>query len=35
MRAFTAAAVQVQPRPEPLTAASIDANVDHCVDLGP
>ena len=32
MRAFTAAAVQVQPQPGPLTAASIAANVEHCVD---
>ena len=31
MRAFTAAAVQVQPRPGPLTADSIAANVAHCV----
>jgi deaminated glutathione amidase len=30
MRAFTAAAVQVRPRPEPLTRASADANVEHC-----
>ena len=31
MRAFTAAAVQVQPQPGPLTTASISANVEHCV----
>jgi deaminated glutathione amidase len=31
MRAFTAAAVQVQPRPGPLTRESVAANVEHCV----
>jgi deaminated glutathione amidase len=31
MRAFTAAAIQLAPRPGPLTAASIKANVDHAV----
>lgn len=33
MRAFTAAALQVQPSPAPLTRETIDANVSHCVDL--
>ena len=33
MRAFTAAAVQVQPRHEPLTTESIKANVEHAVDF--
>ena len=32
MRRFTAAAVQVAPRPEPLTPESIAANVAHAVD---
>ena len=32
MRAFTAAALQVQPRPDPLTSESVDANVAHCVE---
>ena len=32
MRAFTAAAVQVAPRTEPLTAESITANIAHAVD---
>jgi predicted amidohydrolase len=32
MRAFTAAALQVQPIAEPLTKDSIRANVAHCVD---
>jgi len=32
MRAFTAAAVQVQPRQEPLTAETIKANVEHALD---
>ncbi|MBA2560736.1 MAG: carbon-nitrogen hydrolase family protein [Propionibacteriales bacterium] len=32
MRAFTAAALQVQPIAAPLTSASIEANVAHCVD---
>jgi deaminated glutathione amidase len=32
MRAFTAAAIQLAPRPGPLTAATIKANVDHAVD---
>ncbi|MGH8775640.1 MAG: carbon-nitrogen hydrolase family protein [Jiangellaceae bacterium] len=32
MRAFTAAAVQVQPRHEPLTAETIKANVEHALD---
>lgn len=32
MRAITAAAVQIAPVPGPLTAASIKANVDKCVD---
>lgn len=32
MRAFTAAALQVQPVAAPLTAATIEANVLHCVD---
>jgi len=32
MRAFTAAAVQVQPRHEPLSAETIKANLDHAVD---
>ncbi|MGI8577715.1 MAG: carbon-nitrogen hydrolase family protein [Nocardioidaceae bacterium] len=31
MRAFTAAALQVQPSSSPLTADSIDANIAHCV----
>ena len=31
MRAFTAAAIQLAPRPGPLTAASIKANVDNAV----
>ena len=31
MRAFTAAAIQVAPRPGPLTVGSIRSNVDHCV----
>ncbi len=31
MRPFIAAAVQVQPRPGPLTSASIALNVEHCV----
>jgi predicted amidohydrolase len=30
---LTAAALQVQPSPAPLTRASIDANVRHCVDM--
>src|SRR3954470_24178578 len=33
MRAFTAAAVQTAPVPGPLTAASVKANVEHCVVL--
>ena len=33
MRAFTAAALQVQPSPAPLTRETIDANVSHCIDL--
>jgi len=33
MRAFTAAAVQTAPVPGPLTAASVKANVEHCVAL--
>ena len=33
MRAFTAAAVQVAPVPGPLTTRSVNANLDHCVDL--
>jgi predicted amidohydrolase len=33
MRAITAAALQVQPSPDPLTRSSIDANVRHCVDM--
>ncbi len=33
MRAFTVAALQVQPLPDPLTRETIDANVTHCVDL--
>jgi len=33
MRALTAAALQVQPSPAPLTRQSIAANVSHCVDL--
>ena len=33
MRAFTAAALQVQPSSQPLTRDSITANVGHCVDL--
>lgn len=32
MRAFTAAAVQVRPRQEPLTAESIKANVERSLD---
>jgi deaminated glutathione amidase len=32
MRAFTAAAVQIAPTPGPLTAASIKANLDRCVE---
>jgi len=32
MRAFTAAAVQIAPVPGPLTAASVKANVDKCVE---
>ncbi len=32
MRAFTVAALQVQPRSKPLTAESVAANVSHCVD---
>lgn len=31
MRAFTAAAVQVQPRSEPLSADSIKANIEHAI----
>jgi predicted amidohydrolase len=33
VRAFTAAAVQVAPVPGPLTAASIQSNVDRCVAM--
>ncbi len=33
MRAFTAAAVQLAPRPGPLTATSIKSNVDACVSV--
>ncbi len=33
MRAFTAAAVQVAPMAGPLTAESVAANVEHCVEL--
>lgn len=33
MRAITVAAVQVRPVPEPLTAETIKANVDHAVDF--
>src|ERR671919_1447372 len=33
MRAFTAAAVQVRPRHEPLTTESVKANVEHAVDF--
>ena len=33
MRAFTTAALQVQPSPDPLTRATVTANVRHCVDL--
>lgn len=33
MRAFTAAALQVQPSPAPLTRETIAGNVSHCVDL--
>ncbi|MFE2870103.1 carbon-nitrogen hydrolase family protein [Embleya sp. NPDC059259] len=32
MRAFTAAAVQVVPRPGPLTAAVVEANIAHALD---
>src|SRR4051812_9645297 len=32
MRAFTAAALQLRPLGEPLTRATIDANVTHAVD---
>jgi predicted amidohydrolase len=32
MRAFTAAAVQIAPAPGPLTAASVKANLDKCVE---
>jgi predicted amidohydrolase len=32
MRAFTAAAVQVAPAPGPLTAGSVKANLDTCLD---
>ena len=32
MRTFTAAAVQLAPVPGPLTAESIKANVDKCVE---
>lgn len=32
MRTFTAAALQVQPRNEPLTRESVEANIAHCVD---
>lgn len=32
MRAFTAAAVQVRPRPEQLTSESVKANVEHAID---
>ncbi|HQH08641.1 MAG TPA: carbon-nitrogen hydrolase family protein, partial [Phycicoccus sp.] len=33
MRAFTAAAVQIAPVPGPLTAESVTANLDKCVDF--
>jgi predicted amidohydrolase len=33
MKAFTAAAIQVAPVPGPLTAESIQANIDKCVSL--
>jgi len=33
MRTFTAAAVQLAPVPGPLTAASVKANLDKCVDF--
>ncbi len=33
MRAFTAAAIQVAPVPGPLTAASVAANLQRCVDF--
>ncbi len=33
MRAFTAAAVQVAPVAAPLTAETIAANLEHCVDM--
>lgn len=33
MRAFTAAAVQVAPVPGPLSAASVQANLDRCVEV--
>jgi predicted amidohydrolase len=33
MRAFTAAAVQLAPVPGPLAAASVKANVEHCVAM--
>jgi deaminated glutathione amidase len=33
MRPFTAAAVQVAPRPDPLTAASLEKNTAHALDL--
>lgn len=32
MRAFTAAAIQVRPRAEPLTTETIKANVNHAID---
>ncbi|MGH9252921.1 MAG: nitrilase-related carbon-nitrogen hydrolase, partial [Acidimicrobiales bacterium] len=32
MRVFTAAAVQIRPAHEPLTAETVKANVDHAVD---
>ena len=33
MRAFTAAAIQLAPAPGPLTAQSVAANLDRCVDF--
>ncbi len=32
MRAFTAAALQVRPQPDPLTAATVKENLDHAVE---